>query len=69
MEHGSLTAVAIHLLFLTLDDVLKSQVGIDSYLFCMLEPLVYRRSFGLARSSHIQGLDDNPEHTGRESAR
>lgn len=55
MEHGSLTTVAIHLLLLAADDALEPHLGIVPNIFCVPEPLVNRRSFGLARGLFSHG--------------
>jgi hypothetical protein len=48
MKQGRFTAVEIRLLLLTADGTLERQVSIVPHLICTPEPLIHRRSFGLA---------------------
>jgi hypothetical protein len=55
MEQGSLTAVVVRLILLTVGGALEPQVGTVPHLLCMPEPLVNCRGLGLARSPRSQG--------------
>lgn len=54
-QDGNLTAVAVRLLLLLADGALEPDVGSFPNLLCTPEPLVRRKSVGLARGPQSQG--------------